>query len=66
MSFVSLGIKALKGTQSTNPDQWSGVMLSSSTTGCLMARALLPLQWLSDVSISASRMKEIQIQIQIY
>ena len=31
----TISVKALKGTQSTNPNQWSDLILSSSTTGLL-------------------------------
>jgi len=33
----TISVKALKGTQSTDPNQWPGLNLSSSTTGSLMA-----------------------------
>jgi len=29
-------VKALKETEGTDPDQWPGLILSSSTTGLLM------------------------------
>ena len=44
----TVSVKALQGTQNTNPNQWPGLILSSSTTRFLTA--LLPLRWLSDVS----------------
>ena len=41
----AVSVKALKGTQDTDPNQWPGLILSSSTTGLLA-----PLRWLSDPS----------------
>jgi len=45
-----ISVKALKGTRSTNHNQWPGLILSLSTTELLMEGALLPLSWLSDAS----------------
>jgi len=49
-SHRTTSIKALKVTQSTNSNQWPGLILSSSTTGLLMEEALLPLYRLSNAS----------------
>jgi len=49
-SHQTTSIKALKETQSTNPNQWPGLILSSSTTGLLMEEGLLPLYRLSNDS----------------
>jgi len=38
--------KALMETQSTDPNQWPDLILSSSITGLLMQGALFPLHWL--------------------
>jgi len=43
-------VKALKETQSTGPNQWPGLILSSFSTRLLTQGALLPLCWLSDAS----------------
>lgn len=39
----SVSVKALKGTQSINPNQWPGLILLSSITGLLKEAVLLPL-----------------------
>jgi len=46
----TISVKAVKGTQSSNPNQWPGLILSSSTTELLMEGALLPLCRVSDAS----------------
>jgi len=46
----AISVKALKGTQSTDSNQWSGLILSSFTTGLLMEGVLLPLRQLCDIS----------------
>jgi len=43
-------VKALKETQSSDLNQWSGLVLSSSTTRLLKEEVLLPLRRLSDAS----------------
>jgi len=52
MSFCNptTSVKALKGTQSTNPNQWPGLILSSSTTGLPDGRGAVPLHQLSNAS----------------
>jgi len=47
-----LTVKALKETQGTDPSQWPGLILSSSTTGLLRERELFPSCHLSNTSIS--------------
>ena len=42
-----LWARALKESQSTDPNQWPGLTLSSSITSLLMEGTLLPLCWLS-------------------
>jgi len=37
----TMSVKALKGTQSTNPNQWPGLILSSFTAGVPIEGALL-------------------------
>jgi len=37
----TINANALKGTQSTNPNQWPDLILSSSTSGLLMEGALI-------------------------
>ena len=49
----TISVKALKGKKSTDPNQWPGLILSSSTTGLLMKQLLLSLHWLSDTSTLA-------------
>jgi len=39
----TISVKAMKGTKSTKPKQWPGLILSVSTAGLLMEGALLPL-----------------------
>jgi len=46
------GVKALKGTQSTNPNKWPGFILSSSTIRFLTEGALILLCWLSNTCTS--------------
>jgi len=48
----TFSLKALRGTKSTNPNQWPGLKLSSSTTRLLMEGVLLPLHQLSNTSTS--------------
>ena len=48
----TISVTALKGTQSTNPNQWPGLNLSLSTTGFLTKATLPPLYWLSKASTS--------------
>ena len=43
-------VKTLMETQSSDLIQWPGLILSSSTTGVLMEKALLPLRCLSGAS----------------
>jgi len=43
--FTLLTIITMKETQSTDPNQWPGVILSSST-GLMMEEALLHLYWI--------------------
>jgi len=50
MGCMSFSMKALKETQICEADQWPGLILSSSTTGLLMERALLPSSQLSSTS----------------
>jgi len=38
-----ISVKALKGAQSINPNQWPGLILSSSTARLMMEWVLLPL-----------------------
>ena len=45
--------ESTEGTQSTNPNQWPGLILSSSTDGLLTEGALLPLCRLSNTSSSS-------------
>jgi len=48
---VTQVFKALKKTQTAHPNQWSGIILSSSATGLLMVvRGLLPLAQISYAS----------------
>ena len=49
---LSISVKALKRTQSTNPNQWPRLILSSSTAGLLTEEALLPLCRLSNANIT--------------
>jgi len=44
-------VKALYGTQRTNPDQWPGLIRSSSTTKLLKKGPFLHLNWLPEASI---------------
>jgi len=46
----SISVKAPKATQSTNSNQWLGLILSSYTTGLLAEEALVPLHQLSAAS----------------
>jgi len=43
-----ISVKVLKETQSTNPNQWPGLILSLFTTRLLTEGALLPKGWLFD------------------
>jgi len=52
----TISVKALKRTQSTNPSQWPGLIISSFTTGLLMEGALLPLCPLCDASTRRKRL----------
>ena len=47
----TISVKALKGTQCTNPNQWPGLILSSSITGLLREGVLLPSCQFSEASI---------------
>ena len=51
---VTNSVKALEETQSTDPNQWPGFNLSSSTTGLLTDWALLSLCQLADASSRGS------------
>ena len=44
--------KTMMETQSTDPNQWPGLIISSSTTGLLKEEVLLPLRWFSNASTS--------------
>jgi len=46
--FPAFSVKALNGTQSTDPDQWPDLILSLSTTRLLMEETFLPLRQLSN------------------
>jgi len=39
-----------EGNTANTPNQWSGLILSSSTTGLLAEGALLPLHWLTETT----------------
>jgi len=56
--YSTIRVKALKGTQSINPNHWPGhcLILSSSNTGLVTERAILSLYWLSDVSTSTAQL----------
>jgi len=47
-------VKALKETQSSDSSQWSGLILSSSTTGLPAEEALCPLWQIADTITSGS------------
>jgi len=51
--YQTMSVEGMKGTQSSNHNQWPGFILSSSTTGFLVEWALLPL--LSDTSSIMNR-----------
>jgi len=51
-------VKAVKETQSTEPNQWPGLILSSSTTRLLTERALLTLHRFSNASSSWRQLNE--------
>jgi len=46
----TISVKALKGTQGTDPNQWPCLILSSSTTGLLMEGALFTVCLISNAS----------------
>jgi len=56
----TIGVKALKGTQSTDPNHWPGLIFFSSTTGLLAEGALLPLRRLFEVSIIITARSELR------
>jgi len=51
---LAISVEALKGTQSTDRNQWPGLILSLSSTGLLTKGVLLALQWLSNTSALVS------------
>jgi len=52
-SILSHNHQFKKGTQSTNPNQWPDLIISSSTTGLLMEEALHPLCRFYDASTNS-------------
>ena len=55
MLFLSSdSVKALKAAQSIDPNQWPGLILSSSTTELRMEGALFLLKWLYDACTKKS------------
>jgi len=63
MGWISfLPVKALQGTKGTNPNQWFGLIFSSSTPRLLMESTLHLLHWLlMSVPYTTAQIRKISI-----